>query len=137
MGTFTPPPPTQTELVAKRLTELCRAGKHMDAIKELYADNARHVEAMEMPEAGCMRVTEGKSTILEKAAKFEKTTTVHSSSTGPALANGEQFICEMKMDCTSSEGPMAGQRMNMTEFALYTVKNGKITEGKFFYGCGM
>jgi hypothetical protein len=24
----------------------------------------------------------------------------------------------------------------MTETALYTVKNGKITEGKFFYSCG-
>jgi len=32
---------------------------------------------------------------------------------------------------------MANQRMNMSETALYTVKNGKITEGKFFYSCGM
>jgi predicted ester cyclase len=48
-----------------------------------------------------------------------------------------QFVVPMTMDCTSNEGPMAGQRMNMSETALYTVKNGKITEGKFFYSCGM
>lgn len=137
MGTFTPPPPTQTELVAKRLVELCREGKHLDAIKELYADNARHIEAMEMPGGDCKRITEGKKALLEMGEKWSKTTTVHSASVGPALSNGDQFICEMKMDCTASEGPMAGQRMNMSEFAQYTVQNGKISEAKFFYGCGM
>ena len=121
-----------TQKVATRLTELCSTGKHSDAIKELYADNARHVEVMEGP--GCARIIEGKKTLLEKAEKFAKTTTVHGSSVGKPIVNGDQFVCDMSLDCTASEGPMAGQRMNMKETALYTVKNGKITEGKFFYG---
>ncbi len=124
-----------TQKVATRLAELCTSGKNLDAIKELYADNARHVEVMAGP--GCDRIMEGKQTILEKADKFAKTTTIHGSSVGKPIVNGDQFICPMSLDATCSDGPMAGQRMNMVETALYTVKNGKITEGKFFYSCGM
>ncbi|HWB19517.1 MAG TPA: nuclear transport factor 2 family protein [Phycisphaerales bacterium] len=136
---FQPPAPSAeylaTQKVAERLVELCRAGKNLDAIKDLYADNARQIESMEMP--GCPRITEGKATLIQKAEKFGKTTTIHGSSYGKPLINGDQFVCEMSLDCTSNEGPMAGQRMNMSETALYTVKNGKITEAKFFYSCGM
>ena len=136
---FTPPPMSPeaqaTQKVATRLAELVGAGKNLEAIKELYADNARHVEAMEGP--GCARVCEGKKTLLEKAEQFHKSLTVHGASIGKPLVNGDQFVVPMSLDATSSEGPMAGQRMNMSETALYTVKNGKITEGKFFYGCGM
>ncbi len=123
-----------TQKVADRFVELCRAGKNIDAIKELYADNSRHVEAMEMP--GCPRISEGKTNLLEKAEKFGKTTTIHGATYNKPLVNGDQFTCDMTLDCTCSEGPMAGQRMQMSETALYTVKNGKITEGKFFYSCG-
>src|SRR5262249_3468404 len=133
---FQMPPPsaehTATQKVASRLVELCASGKNLDALKELYADNARHVEVMDGP--GCARITEGKPALLQKAEKFAKTTTVHSASCGKPLVNGDQFVVPMSMDCTCTEGPMANQRMNMSETALYTVKNGKISEGKFFYG---
>ncbi len=124
-----------TQKVANRLVELCAAGQHSDALKELYADNARHIEVMDSP--ACARVIEGKKTLLEKAEKFAKTTTIHGATVGKPIVNGDQFICPMTLDCTSTEGPMANQRMNMTETCLYTVKNGKIVEGKFFYSMGM
>jgi hypothetical protein len=123
-----------TQKVAQRLVELCSTGKNLDAIKELYADQARHVEVMEAP--WCPRITVGKAKLLEKAAQFAKDTTVHGATCGAPLVNGDQFVCTMGMDCTSQQGPMAGKRMAISETALYTVKNGKITEGKFFYGCG-
>jgi hypothetical protein len=123
-----------TQKVADRLVELCSQGKNLDAIRELYADNARHVEAMEGP--GCPRFTEGKKSILEKAEMFQKITTIHSASCGKPIVNGDQFVLPMSMDCTCSEGPMANIRMQMSETCLYTVRNGKITEGKFFYSCG-
>ncbi len=63
---FTPPPPSPehqaTQKVADRFFELCNAGKNEQAIKDLYADNARHIEAMEGP--GCPRITEGKKNNL-------------------------------------------------------------------------
>ncbi|HEX2838215.1 MAG TPA: nuclear transport factor 2 family protein [Phycisphaerales bacterium] len=124
-----------TQKVANRLVELMNQGKSMDAMHELYADNARQVEVMDAP--WCPRIIEGKQALIKKAEEFWKTTTVHGATTGTPIVNGDQFILPMSMDCTCNAGPMAGQRMNMSETALYTVKNGKITEGKFFYGgCG-
>lgn len=120
-----------TQKVADRFFALVNEGKNIDAIRELYADNSRHVEVMGGP--GCERICEGKASLLEKAEKFHKTTTIHSASVGKPVVNGDQFVCPMSLDCTCGEGPMAGQRMNISETALYTVKNGKITEGKFFY----
>ena len=130
--------PASTQVVANRLVELCSTGRHHEAMKELYADNARHVEAMEMPGTPYKRIIEGKPALLSMSEHWGKTTTVHSASVGKPLVNADQFVVEMSMDCTSSEGPMAGQRMQMTETCLYTVKDGMITEAKFFYpGCDM
>src|SRR5262249_19011484 len=89
---FKPPPPSPqylaTQTVAQRLTALCSAGKNQKAMQELYADNARHVEAMEAP--GCPRITEGKATLLQKAEKFAKTTQIHGASCSKPLINGDQ-----------------------------------------------
>lgn len=129
-------PLTPTHIVANRLHELCTAGKYQEAMQELYAPNARHVEAMEFPGSPYKRVTEGKEALLKMSEHWNRTTTVHSASIGAPSVNGDQFVLEMKMDCTSSEGPMAGQRMEMSETCLYTVRDGKIAEAKFFYaGC--
>lgn len=127
-------PSSPTHTVANRLHELFSQGKYHEAMQELYAPNARHVEAMEFPGSPYKRVMEGKDTLLKMSEHWSKTTTVHSASIGKPSVNGDQFVCEMRMDCTSSEGPMAGQRMEMQETCLYTVKDGKITEAKFFYG---
>ncbi|MGE3109387.1 MAG: SnoaL-like domain-containing protein [Phycisphaerales bacterium] len=124
-----------TQKVASRLVELCTAGKNLDAINELYADNVRSIEAMEGP--GCPRITEGKANVVKAAEKFHRTTTVHGATVGKPIVNGDQFVVPMCLDCTCSEGPMANVRMQMSETALYTVKNNKIAEAKFFYGCGM
>lgn len=128
--------PNATLAVANRLHELCNGGKFHEAMAELYADDARHIEAMEMPGSPYKRVMEGKQTLLAMSEHWGKTTTVHSASVGTPLVNGDQFVCEMSMDCTSHEGPMAGQRMDMKETCLYTVKNGRIVEARFFYSCG-
>jgi ketosteroid isomerase-like protein len=127
-------PPTETDRVASRLVDLCRKGQYMDAMRDLYGDNCRHVEAMVMPGCEDKAVVEGKAALLKMGEQWGKTTTVHSSTVSNPRVNNDQFIVEMAIDCTSSEGPMAGQRMQMSEYCLYTVKNGKITEAKFFYG---
>lgn len=125
--------PMTTQQVADRLVEMCNTGKYHEALVELYADNARHVEAMAMPGSPYGRITEGKAALIAMSEHWGKTTTVHACHTGKPLVNDDQFVCEMSLDCTSSEGPMAGQRMKMSEICLYTVKSGKITEAKFFY----
>jgi hypothetical protein len=135
MSTYTPPAPTQTDTLAARFYELASTGQNETIMREMYADDCKHVEAMEMP--GCPRITSGKPALIEKAIKFKQSITVHGGTCSKPMVNGDQFICEMTMDCTANDGPMAGQRMNMREYCLYTTKNGKITEARFFYnGCG-
>lgn len=133
----TPPPldpVTQaTATVAKRFYELCSTDKHHEAMQELYADNARHIEVMEMPGSPYKRITEGKPALLKMSEHWAQNTEVHGGTCSKPLINGDQFIVDMSIDATHKQGPMAGQRMNMTEKCLYTVKNGKITEAKFFY----
>lgn len=124
-----------TQRIADRFVELVSAGKNLEAIRELYADNARHVEVMDAP--WCPRITDGKASVTQRAEQFASSTIIHAATIGKPIVNGDQFVCPMTLDCTAKEGPMANQRMNMSETALYTVKNGKITEGKFFYSCGM
>lgn len=131
------PAAASTTKVAQRLCALCREGKFDEAMAELYADNARHVEPMEFPGSPYKKVMEGKATLQKMSEHFRKVTTVHSCTIGTPNINEDQFIVEMTMDCTTSEGPMAGQRHAMSEHCLYTVRDGKIVEAKFFFGgCG-
>ena len=124
-----------TQKVADRLVELCSAGKNLDAVKELYADDAKSIEVLEAP--WCPRVMDGKAAITKRSEEFHKNMTVHGQTVGKPVVNGDQFIVPMSLDATSKEGPMAGMRMDMKETSLYTVKNGKISEAKFFYSCGV
>jgi len=54
-----------------------------------------------------------------------------------AYPHGDQFIVCFKYDVTCHlDGPMKGQRMQMEEAGLYTVKDGKIVREQFFYAMG-
>ena len=48
---------------------------------------------------------------------------------GP-FVNGNQFILRFSVDLTVKE---TGARMTMDETGLYTLKDGKIAEERFFY----
>ena len=122
---------TDTMTIANRLVEMCRAGQFKEAVEALYADNAVQIEAMEMP--GSPRVTEGKAALLKSHEKFDSDVEVHDCEVGDPYPHEDRFICSMTIDCTHKTGPMAGQRMKMTEMCLYTVENGEISRGEFFY----
>lgn len=126
---------TTTMAVGKRLVELMEAGKNREAIEELYADNAVSVEAMECPPP-MQRITEGKAKLLECSDIFFSSNEVHGGTVEGPWPHDDRFICKMSIDLTPKEGPMAGQRFQMTEAAIYTVKDGKITRSEFFYDPG-
>ena len=121
----------ETMQVAHRLVELCRTGQNRKAIEELYADTVEFHEAMEGgPKAnGPLH----KDEILKGSDWFFENNEIHASAVEGPYPNADRFICFMSIDLTPKAGPMAGQRMQMTEGCLYTVKNGKITRSEFFY----
>jgi hypothetical protein len=125
--------PTTME-IGKRLCELCDQEKNLDAVNELYADNVVSLETHAMPDMPARM--EGKPAIIKKNQWFFDNHTIHSSKSSGPFPHGDQFVLLFKMACTPKIGPMAGKRIDMEEAALYTVKNGKIVEEKFFYDMG-
>jgi ketosteroid isomerase-like protein len=55
---------------------------------------------------------------------------VHSVESFGPYVNGDQFAVRFAMDITAKEN---GQRMQMDEVGLYTVRDGKIVEERFYY----
>ena len=117
--------------VGKRLVELCLEGKNRQAIEELYADDAVSIEAMEGGPQG--REIRGKDAILAGADWFNNANEIHGGTVEGPHPCDDQFICFMSIDLTPKEGPGAGHRMQMSEACLYTVRDGKISEARYFY----
>ena len=115
----------------KKLVELCKAGKHLDAIKTLYAPNIVSIEAMGSPQMP-QRI-EGIQAVREKGEWWEKNHEIHGGSVEGPWPHGDRFIVRFQYDVTAKAGPMAGKRMHLDEAALYTVKDGKIIQEEFFY----
>ena len=115
-----------TTEVAHRLIELCRQGKNMDAVHELYADNILSLE----PKGSMNERAEGKEAVIAKETGFfTMVEEVHSSEVSDALVADNFFSVTMKMDMT-----VKGMgRTRMDEVCVYEVKDGKIVFEEFFF----
>src|SRR5258707_2692560 len=108
--------------VGKKLVELCRQGKGMEAVKTLYAQNIVSIEVHAM--GPIAQRTEGLAAVREKGEWWEKNHEIHKAEAEGPYPHGDRFIVRFKFDVTAKTGPMAGQRMSMDEAALYTVQEG-------------
>lgn len=118
-----------TQEVAERLVQLCREGKNVDAINELYHNNIVSHE----PKGTPMEKTEGKEAVLGKTNYwFSTVEQIHSGSISDPIVAGNFFSCTMDMDVTYKEHG----RMGMNELCVYEVKDGKIVSEQFFYSMG-
>lgn len=123
-----------TQALGKKLVELCKAGKNLEAVETLYSPDIVSIEAMGGP--GMPARQEGMEAVKGKNEWWINNHEIHSGSTEGPWPNGDRFIVRFKYDVTGKAGPMAGQRMNLDETALYTVKDGKIVQEEFFYSMG-
>jgi hypothetical protein len=112
--------------IAKRLVTLCREAKWETAQRELYADDARSLEAQASP--AFPQETRGLAAIIEKGKKFDSMVEkLHAISVSEPLVAENSFACTMEMDVT-----MKGQgRFSMRELCVYDVKDGKIVTERF------
>ncbi len=81
------------------------------------------------PQDGPMSKVEGRDALLQKHAWWNENAEMHSSTTEGPYVFGDQFAVRYTMDVT-----MDGERSQMSEVGVYTVKDGKIAEERFFYG---
>lgn len=116
---------TTTEL-ARDFTELLKRGDHEGAGAKYNADDIVSLEAMDGP----MSVCEGKEAVMQKGAWWSENHEVHGASVEGPFVNGDQFAVFFKFDITPKA---TGERATMEEVGLYTVKEGKITEERFYY----
>ena len=120
--------PTSTASVAQELVTLCRAGRNIEAINKLYSPKIVSIEPVgdeKMP----AEMT-GIEAVRGKNEWWYANNEVHGSEvTGPFVGEA-QFAVKYAWDATSKA---TGQRMQMEEMALYTVKDGKIVREQFFY----
>ena len=124
----------ETLAVGKKLVELCRQGKNMEAVDTLYSSEIVSVEAAGSPSVPAR--TEGLAAVKGKNEWWEKNHEVHKAEAEGPWPHGDRFIVRFKYDVTAKAGPLSGKRMTLDETALYTVKDGRITHEEFFYDMG-
>jgi hypothetical protein len=118
---------TKAQEVAHRLVDLCREGKNVDAINELYDDNIVSLEPEGSPMAG---KTVGKEAVLGSTNQwFSSVEEIHSAYISDPIVSGNFFACTMDIDATYKEQG----RNEMSELCVFEVKNGKIVTSQFFY----
>ncbi len=117
-----------TKEVGTKLVELCRAHKNAEAMQTLYASDIVSVEAGAPP--GQEATQHGLSACLAKSKHFAEANEVHAAKIEGPFPNGDRFAVMFDYDMTRRAD---NKRFQMTEVALYTVANGKITREEFFY----
>lgn len=116
-----------TQQVANRLVELCREGKNMQVIDELYADT---IVSTEMPWMEGETVTKGIKAVAKKSEDwYENVQEIHSSEISDPIVAGNHFTLKMAFDATFKDRG----RQQMEELCVYEVDNGKIVNEQFFY----
>jgi len=111
--------------IAADMVAMTRAGDfHIG--EKYWADDVVSIEAMDGP----MARIEGREAAQAKSDWWNNAHEVHGSETFGPFVNGDTIAIHWKVDVTVKE---SGQRMTMDEVALYTMKDGKITEERFLY----
>ena len=115
-----------TSELAKDFTDLLKQNDHEGAAEKYNADN---IVSYETPD-GPMAVCEGKEAVKQKGDWWQANHEVHGGSVEGPFVNGDQFAVRFKFDLTPKA---TGERVMMDEVGVYTVKDGKITEERFYY----
>jgi ketosteroid isomerase-like protein len=118
-----------THDIAHDLITLCKAGQFAKSGEKYWADDVVSIEPR--GQAGMDPVSRGKAATRAKTEWWTNAHETHSVLAEGPYVNGDQFTVRFKMDVTDKG---SGQRMHLDEIALYTLKNGKIAEERFFYG---
>ena len=112
--------------IAKDLVAHCREGKNIDCVRKHYANDVVSHEVNEP-----MKETRGIAAVIGKNEWWIANHEGHARAVDGPWPNGDQFTVRHTFEITPKA---SGRRVTMDEIALYTVKNGKIVEERFFYG---
>jgi hypothetical protein len=112
--------------IADDLVAMCKQGQFDESGEKYWADDVVSLEPM----PGDMARIQGKPGVRGKGEWWYANNEIHGVQVEGPYVHGDQFVVRFKMDVT----PKGGQRHTMDEVGLYTIRNGKIVEERFFYG---
>ena len=116
--------------VGAALVKGCNEGKAVENLDVLYAEDAVSVEAAAMP-GGDGRETKGVAGIKGKHDWWDNAHETHSAKAeGPYFHGDDTFSVIFEADVTTRE---SGERVQMKEVGVYTVKDGKIVREAFHW----
>ncbi|WP_299622353.1 nuclear transport factor 2 family protein [uncultured Tenacibaculum sp.] len=116
-----------TQEVANQWAQMCREGKNLECITELYAEN---VVSKEMPGVPYGEVVSGKQEVFEKSKQWlDNVVEFHSSEISDPVVAHNHFTSKMAFDVTFKDRG----RQQMEEVCVFEVQEGKITNEQFFY----
>jgi ketosteroid isomerase-like protein len=120
--------PSATESVAGELVEFCKGGRNLDAISKLYSPDIVSIEPQDFE--GMPAKMTGIDAIRKKNEWWYANFDVHSSEVDGPYVNGDQFAVKYGFDTTNKK---TGQRSRNSEIAVYTAKDGKVVQERFFH----
>jgi hypothetical protein len=114
-----------TAEIAVELVTLCKQGKHEEAIARFYSPEIISYEAMNPAEPA-----RGLDAIKAKVEWWSNNMTVHSAVVQGPFGHGDQFAVRFLYNVTDKS---TEKTSDIDEIAVYTVRDGKIVEERFFY----
>ncbi len=111
--------------IAEKFAAALKAGQFAEA-EDFWSDDVVSCEAQEGP----MRELRGRAAVHGKGEWWTANNDIHRFETFGPYVNGDQFALRFSVDVTAKA---SGQRTQMDEVGLYTVRDGKIVEERFFY----
>ena len=114
--------------VAARVLELLRAGNAAEVEQKWLASGIESVEGV-----GASMSWSGKRAVLDKYRAWEADHEINDMQVEGPWVGATGFVLKYRVDATQKSN---GQRMQMEEMAVYTVRNGKIVREEFHFATG-
>ena len=112
--------------IAEDIAALNRAGKFDEAGEKYWSEDVVSLEPQEGPHSHCR----GIEAVRAKSAWFSSVSELHGVEVEGPFVHGDQFILRFVMDFTRKD---IDTRITMAEMGLYTVRDGKVVQERFFY----
>ena len=117
---------TTTQDVADALVAMWKAGRFDESGERYWADDVVSYENMPGDDMGEIR---GKAGVRAKGEWWGANHEVHGVEIQGPYLNGDQFAVRFRMDIT----PKGGARQVLDEVGVYTIREGRIAEERFYY----
>lgn len=115
--------------VARDFTFMLRQGQYVAARERFWAADVRSIEPHDLPDGIAAEVS-GIEAARAKTVRWLGSRHIHDLCIDGPFVTGNQFALFLDMMIA---GPANGADQPFTEIAIFTVRNGQISEERYFY----